>query len=218
MSEQRQYPVSMHHPNFRAATTAVTNAAIGDRGYKPPQPITLGPVIVHNERDEQFYIARGYIPEGGAAFNRLNVPTMPIPRESPDAEAKPAAYPKWVGDDPRVMVKSEAEELAYYDTHGYPPEAVLDLPASLDIAPSSTLTVQSTSHAADEFIPALTTGEWKEFQAWKAAQSKPRRRSGWSEERRASHGAKLRATQELKRQLQERKRNASTENVDANEG
>jgi hypothetical protein len=191
----------MHHPNHKPAAVKDTDAGrIEDGGYRPPRSAVFPPVQVHNERDEEYYISRGYISErrDPAAFNRLGVtsPAMPATTEFPkyaadgsviaDPKALPPPddmYPRWVGDE---IACNEAEEREVCARTGIPFEG----------------RTQKTTAASVMPPPAVARDEWEEFVAWKAMKAQPvapkapKRRRNLTGEQRKALGERLRAGKE----------------------
>lgn len=138
MPDYQEYPMVMIHPAMKAPeitpviTPDPTRPGSFLTNYRST-PGQLPPVTVHNADQEAQYEAKGY-KRGGIAdanayqasfaapyrpgFDAAEYPKMVDGKMiyDPAQPQGPIEYPKWVGpDDKRVLVNSEAEELAWLE-------------------------------------------------------------------------------------------------------
>lgn len=120
MSTFKEYPKMLVHPGYRPAVCST----IFPLGYKPKpgeteksgSPAILPPVTVNDANQEDYYLAKGYVPEGTTSSEATDEAALPLAYAYQQ-------YPKWVRMyDDDVLVHSEAEE---HELLGYnPPEKV----------------------------------------------------------------------------------------------
>lgn len=110
MSEHKEFPKYMSHPNARKAQsipipgTEVRNAGgVIIRQDFQGTPERFPPVLVNNLDEVEYYAAQGYVDNG--VSNPAHFAMMAA--NPPDPNYEPERYPMWVGS---VLVNNEAEE------------------------------------------------------------------------------------------------------------
>lgn len=120
---EERYPLALHHPNEQPAILSDDY----EHGAKPPvgygalpgRARLFPPVTVHDEDQEEFYLAKGYQigPSSKPAF--IPRPTVAVRRDAPQVESVDTSeYPKYVdGPNGPVIAKNAAEEAEIIARH-----------------------------------------------------------------------------------------------------
>lgn len=107
MTEFNEYPKHMTHPQYHPGSIGVEKTGAGGFKYwEGGTSVKFPPVLVHNQDDEEFHKAKGYISDAKSdinAFNRAHAVA------ASHTNYVPQEYPKWVGN---VLVDNADEELA----------------------------------------------------------------------------------------------------------
>lgn len=125
MGQHQEYPKHMAHPGFQPGQVGEEiKSKHGFSYHAPGTAIRLPPVLVMDEKQEEFHAAQGYVTVGksdAAAFERLVRAAQPVA-----ASYEPVQYPKWVNG----MLFNTAEDEAEYNrvqSGGFPAEVMVAL-------------------------------------------------------------------------------------------
>lgn len=142
MTAYQEYPMWLHHPSARAAVVSDAYAnGPPPIGYQPPpgKPAQLPPVLVNDQNQEEYYLAKGYqrgkvtpraveevrVAPTPSGYEHRDWPRMVDGRLEHDPSQpveKPGEYPKYV----RIaglekLVTNRAEEDEFREAHRAPP-------------------------------------------------------------------------------------------------
>lgn len=183
MSGNRVFPTWMHHPHHADAVLSQPLPPQPGEPLRRDNPVKaipekFPPQLVHNEQDEDYYIAQGYVSQSNdpVGFARLSQPAKPTPAPQ-TVNGKPAAesvalvdpdgaYPRYVGNE---IARDEEEEWEICQRTGIPFEGrggsrhepvSPPRPAAPEPAPS----IPSADVSRETL--AIDPNLWEEFQAF----------------------------------------------------